>query len=474
MSLSEWAVRHFSYPAHERLRGRRTLQEMRALGRLATLSPALVQQDGATRLRNLLRFAADKLPYYGQVFAHVGVVPDAEDPYAELAKLPLLHKADIRRHAPQMVYADVPGGLQPCVSGGTTGDTLHFYIDRLRQAQTMGARLFMQQLLGVQPGDRRAHLWGSPIELKQSRIRRWRDRLLNEIILDAFEMSAAQMDAYLKRIVVFRPRLIYAYTSAMVLLARYGAAQYGPRDFPWLRAIVVTGDEVTSEHRALIRQTFGCRVAAEYGSREVGLIGHECPFGRLHIIAPHVHVDITREDVCLPFGQCGNITCTTLNTRAQPMIRYRLGDVGTRSTAQCGCGLPFPVLEIAGARITGFVAMPDGRLRHGHLVAYLVRADPCVVEFKVFQRTLNRFEILLVVDHQFTSATIPAIEARFRRYFGPAVCIACRVVDHIPPDPSGKRRHVISDVAPQFERFEEGSGCQCDFNKAVASGGKVY
>lgn len=459
MSLTEWVVRHVNYPAHERLRGRRTLPEMRALAEIATWPAESVQRECAARLRSLLRFAADNLPYYAELLAQRGVKPEADDPYAELAKLPVLHKADIREHAKQMVYPRVGGGLQPCVSGGTTGDTLHFYIDRLRQAQTMGARLFMQQLLGVHPGDRRIHLWGSPIELKRSRVRRWRDRLLNEIVLDAFDMSAGLMDRHLQQIVAFQPRLIYAYTSAMALLARHGAAHYGPADFPWLRAIVVTGDEVHSEHRAIIQQTFGCRVFAEYGSREVGLIGHECPSGHLHILAPHVHVDITQHDACVPAGQCGNITCTTLNTRAQPMIRYHLGDVGTLSTAGCGCGLPFPVLEITGARVTGFVAMPDGRLRHGHLVAYLVRADPCVAEFKVYQRKLDSFEILLVVDERFNSATIPALESRFRQYFGPAVRIDCRLVDRIPPDPSGKRRHVISDVAPQYEKFEVGSGC---------------
>ena len=452
-ALSEHLVRRLTYPLHEKLRGRRTLHEMQQLQQIATWSPERVQTECDERLRNLFRFAVDQLPYYAERFKRFGVDPAASDPHAELAKLPVLQKADIRQHAAGMIYRDVPGGLQPAVSGGTTGDTLHFYIDRIRQAQTMGARLFMQRLFDVAPGARRVHLWGSPVELKESRLRRWRDRLLNEVMLDAFEMSTAQMDTYLERIIAFRPRLIYAYTSAIVLLAQRAARRYRPGHFPWLHVIVVTGDEVHSEHRDIIQRAFGCRVAAEYGSREVGLIAHECPAGHLHVISPHILLDITQEDRGVPAGTTGNITCTTLNTRAQPMIRYCLGDIGALVTAGCGCGLPFPVLELTGARITGFVAMPDGQLRHGHLVAYLVRVERCVVEFKVYQRALDTFEILLVVDETFTPATIPAIQSRFRRYFGQCARVKCRVVDRIPPDPSGKRRHVISDVAARYERF---------------------
>lgn len=455
MLVPEWLVRHATFPLYERLRGRRTLHEMRELQWLAGLPPQTVQRECVRRLRGLLAFAADKLPYYAEAFARHGLDLAATDPLEQLGRLPVLRKADVRRNTQRMICRTVPGGLQACVSGGTSGDTLHFYVDRLRQAQSMGARLFMQSLFGVQPGDRRMWLWGSPLELKAARLRRWRDRLLNEIVLDAFDMSAACMDEYLKRIAAYRPRLIIGYSSAVTLLARHAAARYGPRDFPWLRVVVLTGDEVEDQQRAAIGGVFGCPVASEYGSREVGLIAHDCPRGRLHVISPHVYLEITHNDERVEPGICGAITCTNLNTRAQPLIRYHLGDAGRLSAGGCECGLPLPVLEIVGGRITGFVALPDGSLRHGHLVAYLVRAEECVTEFKVRQRALGAFEILLVIDPRCAPAdvaiSVARIQTRFRQYFGERVRVDCQQVGHIPPDPSGKRRHLISDVATQFE-----------------------
>ena len=223
----------------------------------------------------------------------------------------------------------MPGGLVPCVSGGTTGDTLHFYIDRLRAAQSMAARLFMQSLFGVRPGDRRMWVWASPIELKRSRFRRWRDRVINEIVLDAFDMSVATLDAYVRRMIEYQPRAIIGYTSRGT--AGPACRPNVPQDFPDLRLVVLTADEVQSEERAAAQAAFGCPVASEYGSREVGLIAHHCPHGRMHIISPHLYVEITHENSRLPAGQLGDVTCTNLNTRAQPLIRYSLGDLGALS-----------------------------------------------------------------------------------------------------------------------------------------------
>jgi phenylacetate-CoA ligase len=408
-------------------------------------------------LRDMLGFAQEHLPYYRSLFARYGVNPRGADPYLELVKLPALTKADVRTHDEQMVYRDVPGGPILHSSGGTTGDTLHFYIDRVRQAQQLAARLFMQGLFGVRPGERRAYLWGSPIEARRARLKRWRDRCLNEMLLDAFEMSNAQMDAHLARILSFKPRVLYGYPSAAALLACHAARRYGPRDFPWLRLVVLTGEEVTPEQADQAGAVFGCRVACEYGSREVGLIAHDCPHGHMHVIAPHVHVEVVGRGADprpLPPGRCGEIACTTLDTRAQPMIRYLIGDVGTLLAERCSCGLPFPLLRLEGGKITGFIALPDGRLCHGAVTSHVLRDQPGIVEFKTHQRELDLFEVFLVVDEHFEPAVIPRVQQRYRELFGPQVNVRCRVVGRIPPDPSGKRRYVVSDVASDQARLE--------------------
>lgn len=454
MTLPTWLVQHVAYPLHERLRGRPTLREFATLRHLAAQPPAVVQQDARARLRALLLFAGAHLPHFTGLFLRGGVNAYADDVEAELRKLPVLTKADVRARAALMTWRDVPGGALPHSSGGTSGDTLQFVIDRTRQAQDLAARLFMQSLFGVRPGEPRLHLWGSPIEARGAAVKRWRDRLLNERLLSAFELSPPQMDAHLKRLCDFQPRLIYGYPTALALLARHAARRLRGEHFPWLRLIVVTGEEVSPAQVAQIQQTFGCPVAAEYGSREVGLIAHECPQGRLHVVWPHVHVDIAAGNEVVAPDAAGDVICTTLNTRAQPFLRYRVGDVGRRLVEPCPCGLPFPVMRLEGGKITGFIALPEGRLCHGAVTSHVLRQEAGIRAFKTYQRSLTTFEVLLEVDERFDSATVERVRARYRALFGPHVEVDCHIVDRIPPDPSGKRRYVVSDVAPTYTDFE--------------------
>jgi phenylacetate-CoA ligase len=445
MNVPDWLVRRITYPAHEWLRGRRTLRELQDLQRLAAQTPASLQRDTNERLRALLLFATARLPYYASLFSRCRVDPYARDLQAELRKLPVLDKPTVRKHAKYLAWSDVPGGPRPHSSGGTTGDTLHFVIDRVRQAQDLAARLFMQSLFGVRLGDRRLHLWGSPIETRAQRLKRCRDWLLNERLLDAFDLSPARLDKHLARLRSFRPQVVYGYPTAVALLAAHAGRARGPQGFPWLRLVVLTGEEVADTHVAQIRQVFGCAVASEYGNREVGLIAHACPRGRLHVITPHVYVEIGAGQ----HAGRGDILCTTLNTRAQPFIRYRVGDVGGLLAEPCPCGLPLPTMRLAGGKITGFIALPAGRLCHGAVTSHVLRDQPGIRAFKTYQHTLSDFEVLLVVDEGFRRESIERIRQRYRALFGAGIRVQCRLVDGIPPDPSGKRRYVVSSVSSE-------------------------
>ncbi len=472
MSLPGWLVRNVTYPAHERLRGRRTLTELTSLHNFAHLTPAQFHTEVAERLRNLLTFAAARLPYYHALITSARLDLHAEDPFTELTKLPVLNKADIRAHTDQLVWRNVPGGLIPHSSGGTTGDTLRFFIDRQRQAQDLAARLFMQSRFGVPPGARRLHLWGSPIESRGTQLKRWRDRLLNEALINSFRMSPEHMDAHLVHIARFQPAVIYGYPTALALLARHACTKSPRPTFPSVKLVVLTGEEVTDDQTVQVREVFDCHVAGEYGNREVGLIAHDCPAGHMHLLWPHIHVDVTAGNGHTPTTSAtsatsrqsettrdnepvaGDIVCTTLTTRAQPFIRYRVGDIGRLLAEPCSCGLPFPTMQLTGGKITGFIALPDGRLCHGAVTSHILRGESGIVAYKTYQHTLHEFEVLLVTDESFDTATIGRVQERYRALFSDDIDVDCRVVDEIPPDPSGKHRYVVSAVAPDLARFE--------------------
>lgn len=436
------------YMLHERMLGRRTLALQAQLARAAAIPAAQVTREVQARLHKLLNFAAALQHYAGHCHAADAARRTAME---RLHSVPVQSKADIRASGDRAVCRAVPGGLIRAASGGTTGDTLYFYVDRLRQSQDRAARLFMQSLFGVGVGTRRAYLWGSPIERGAGRIKRLRDRALNELLLDAFNLGPAQLAAHLRTLRRFQPEVLYGYTTAVTLLAEHIRQQGATAHLPALKLVVLTGEEITDAQRAIVRAAFGCPVAAEYGNREVGLIAHDCPSGSLHIIAPHIFVEIVSGGLPVPPGAVGEIVCTNLLSRAQPLLRYRVGDVGRLSDTPCACGLPWPGLQIVGGKLSGFVALPDGRLCHGAVSSHALQSLPGIRAFRTHQRSLDTLEVLLVTDPQFPPGAVETIRARYRTLFGDQLRVAVRIVDELPPDPSGKRRHFVSDVAPQMQ-----------------------
>lgn len=447
----EYLVRTTIYPLHERLRGRRTVEKLHALRRLMRHAPAELQRFVDQRLVETLQFARRNLPFFAEIELRDADSPAHAGARAALSRLPVLSKADVRRHSDELTWPDVPGGLVPASSGGTTGDTLHFHIDRIRQAQDLAARLFMQSLFGVLPGARRLHLWGSPIEARARWLRRVRDRVINERLVSAFDLSPRRLDAYLDVLAGWQPAVVYGYPSALAALAHHAIERARTLPPGPLRLVVLTGEEIYPQQREVIQAAFGAPVASEYGNREVGLIAHECPHGNLHVITPHVCVEILRGGEPAALGQTGEIVCTTLGTRGQPMIRYRVGDLGRLLEHGCTCGLPLPLLKLEGGKVSGLLRLPDGRLCHGAVSSYAVQGLPGIRAFRTHQRSRARIDVLVEADERFTSAAAETVRQRYRKLFGPAVQVECQVVERIPPDPSGKRRHVISDVVDQAD-----------------------
>jgi phenylacetate-CoA ligase len=123
-----------------------------------------------------------------------------------------------------------------------------------------------------------------------------------------------------------------------------------------------------------------------------------------------------------------------------------VGDAGALLDGPCACGLSLPRMRLDGGKITGLIVAPDGRLCHGAVTSHVLRDEPGIKQFKTWQRSTRRFEIALVVDASYDPAAAGRIRDRYRRLFGPEVEVECKIVDRIPPDPSGKRRYVVSEV----------------------------
>ena len=442
-------VARWLFPLHERLKRHDSVRLLARMERSQWWNEQQLQRWQMQRLRALLRHASCHVPHYRALFTRLALAPASFQHSGDLARLPLLRKADIARARASFV-SEKAVGLRPFATGGSGGEPLQFMLGRRRISHDVAAKWRATRWWGVDIGDREAVLWGSPIELTaQDRLRRWRDRLLRSVLLPAFALSPDRIEGFIAQLRRHRPRMLFGYPSALCRLASHAGAAGLALDGLGIKVAFVTSERLYDEQRAQIAASFGCPVANGYGGRDAGFIAHECPEGGMHVTAEDLIVEIVdAQGQLLPPGHTGEIVVTHLATRDFPFIRYATGDIGALSAAPCPCGRGLPLLERIEGRSTDFVTAVDGTVMHGLALIYIVRELPGVRSFKIIQESLLHTRLLLVCDGVLEAHARAAIIEGFQARLGSKVVIDIELVDEIASEASGKFRHVQSKVSP--------------------------
>ena len=301
---------------------------------------------------------------------------------------------------------------------------------------------------GVAPGDREAYLWGAPVELnKTDRIKTLRDRLVNQLVLNAFAMSAPRMDDYLATLKAWQPKCLYGYASSVALLAAHAEARGVVAKWPALRVVCTTGEPLYPHQRELIGRVFGVPVANEFGSRDIGFTAHEAPGGQMLLMSESIVLEVldAAGQPAAP-GQLGEAVMTGLCSDAQPFIRYRTGDMIRLSEEPDRGGRGLHVIAEVVGRRTDFLVRPDGTIMHALAGIYVLRATEGVAEFKLVQHTRHDLEVLVVAGPRWRDSGAQAIESGLQQRLGADVRVSVRLVEQIDPEASGKHRYVVSHV----------------------------
>ena len=443
-------VKKVIYPVHELVMGRKTFQYLAELERLQWLSPAELEALRFRKLRELLIHARQNIPFYAERFARAGFDPEKMQAIDDIKALPFLTKAEIKQNLDRMTWKDCPGGLHRYNTGGSSGEPLIFYFDKRRQAWDKAARMLTHRWWGVDVGEKELCLWGSPVEAtRQDRMKELRDKLTNELLLSAFEVSEANAGALFAAMRQFEPKCLFGYPSTIDLFAQMAKKQ-GLDPAALGIATVFSSAELLYEHqrKSIGEQFGGIPVVDCYGSREGGFVSHECREGRYHVMDPNYVIEFIKDDQPAPPGEDGEITLTHLDAWGMPLIRYKTGDVAQPGEGTCACGRGFSTMQGIRGRTTDFVVTPDGRWQHALSVIYIVRDITGVDEFKIIQHELEDVQVLVkTIPELYPANGDERIVAGIKKRMGDSVRVRVEKVETIPREASGKHRYVVSKVA---------------------------
>ena len=434
------------FPLQEFLKRKNTLERAKELGQTQWLSAEGIKQLQFERLKRLLKFAYEHVPYYRRVFDEHGARSYRFQSLDDLRTIPYLTREMLRSEFNQL-RADVPmRGVHQISTGGSSGSPVRILGDPNRNAFIDAARLRAHGWFNTDVGEREIVLWGSPIEItRQDRVRRIRDRLLNSRLLSAFTLEEQTLSSYVHEIIRFKPSKIYGYASALYVLAEYfKKSQRKPPNT--LKVIFATAEPLFDFQRRTIEEVFGVKVAVEYGARDAGLMANECPRGRLHIPAEGMLIEIDNK----PGVDYGEVIVTNLESRAMPLIRYRTGDVAEYDTDSCSCGRGLPILRAVQGRQTDFLLTRDGRLIHALAVIYILRERPEIEQFQVRQESLTKVVIRIVRRMELQPNIQEQIIRDLKHVLGSGMEVDLLLSSAIDTSPSGKFRYVVSDVARSY------------------------
>lgn len=405
-------------------------------------------------IRGLLRHAQATVPFYRDRFREAGL--DAEDVHGpeDLARLPVLTKAEIREHGPELLSTAYAGrrDLRLKTTSGSTGVSLEVWVDEESMQFKRGCTLRADEWSGWRFGEPAAIMWGnSPEYLKHG----WRGRLRNTLLeraryLDTLRIDGAAMTRFADDLARRPPSLIFGHAHSAYLFAEF-MRRYRPGSIR-PRGIITTAMVLHDWQRRAIEAEFACKVTNRYGCEEVSLIACECERHEgLHVNADSVYVELLCDGRPAAPGKPGSIVVTDLSNRAMPLIRYHIGDVASWAGRPCSCGRGLPLLERIEGREADYVTTARGELVSGiSLTDNFGTLVPGIVQLQIIQETLNHFLFRIVRGPDFGSASVARLAELVAERFGPEASYDCEYVESIPQERSGKYRFCISKVPNPF------------------------
>lgn len=395
------------------------------------LAPDRMREVQARLLRRLVRRAYANVPYYREALDPAAV--EAVSTPDDLAALPILDRATLTARPAADFLAEGSGPTRKAVTSGSTGSPAELHYSE-RDLGYLRAT-FLHDLLasGMRPWDRVGYV----------RLGKFRRHPLERFGLarNVHINTGAPVDDQVAAFLRGRPTILFGFPN--VILSIVEELERRGIEYRAVHTVVFAGERITPEARDHVTRYFGAKAQEMYAAVEAYTIARSCPRGALHLRSADVVVEVRHDDgsVSVADGE-GEILVTRLHAEAMPLIRYRLGDRVSIGPNDCPCGVfHTPIVREVQGRVTDRLAAADGRWIHALSLVALTEWLPGVRRIQLQQCDPGKAEMLVEPAPDAPRDLAERIGGILREKVG-ELTVSVRLVDAIPPDPTGKLRVV--------------------------------
>jgi len=364
-----------------------------------------------------------------------------------LASIPPLEKESYSANPRAFLSDDVPGHrLHRSRTSGTTGTALPLWHTQDTLAEEYATIWRMYRSYGVQLRDPKMTFGGNIIApFSQERPPFWHtNHYEGQTLFSSYHLRPRNLHAYVSAIHDTPARYAQGYPSSLNLVARALLDAGRPLPARRLAAVFPSSERLLASHRATIEEAFAAPVANRYGSSEFAVSMTSCELNFLHVDMEFCIVEVEPEEETDDWVR-GSLLVTGLAPGAIPFLRYRIGDVGTRSKKPCPCGRPGDVFLDVDGRMDDYVVTSDGRSvgRLDHIFKDLRE----ICEAQIYQEEKGAIEVRVVPRLGYTAASEARLRQEIRKRLGADMRVAIKQLESIPREKNGKFRAVKSSLA---------------------------
>ena len=390
------------------------------------------------RVRRIVAFAAEQVPFYRDWFAREDVDPREFTTAPDLERLPLLDRDEVRAE-PHRFMAAGHSALRVLTSG-STGAPLEVHHDhrsllgniawgeRERQPLIEACGTFRPKEIYV--GNETSVMkdvtafYAANTRLPMRPRRR-------------FVSVRVQADTLAEIVNHERPDILVGYGGWIHLFFQTVAARGIALEPPKL--VMYMAEALPPGGRELIEGTFGVPVMSRYSAAEAFKVGFYCE----RRTGFHLHEDLSHVRVL----ESGRLVISNLVNRGSVLLNYPIGDLGSISAEPCPCGRTFRLLSELEGRVEDILALADGRFVHPRAVWQVFRELPEVLQYRLVQEERQRFTLeLATLDEPAYERARQRAEPELGRLLAPAPQIAVSRRVELRREGDGKFRAVASRV----------------------------
>jgi phenylacetate-CoA ligase len=308
---------------------------------LETLSRERLEKLQDERLRFVVGYVYERLPFYRQRLDEAGVDPKAFGGLKDLHKLPFTRKDHLRENYPFGLFA-VPREEVARIhaSSGTTGKPT--VVGYTKKDLQVFAEVVARSLAaaGARPGMMLHNAYGYGLFTGGLGLHGGAEALGMTVV----PVSGGMTERQVMLIQDFRPEVISCTPSyAQTLAEEFRKRGVSPEALS-LEYAVLGAEPWTEAIRKQVDEGLGVRSTNIYGLSEIigPGVANECVEERQgsHIWEDHFLPEVVDPDTGepLPEGKVGVLVLTNLTKEAMPLLRYWTGDLTFLTYEPCACG----------------------------------------------------------------------------------------------------------------------------------------